>query len=201
VRFSSGSPTAVPLEVLDDFGRVEGENAEFGRLPADEGVDEKHVFGLPAGQGVVSLSCGVGDRDAGVDLESGAGPWREGAGGPDSAAADEECLPPAESEAGRDQAGVQCAEPFEAAELPEDAFERVDAVAEAGRFFVAEALGEVGEALPKPGRRSDVEQVLELCRGHARERAGGERGLRRLPIGPNSVGARVTTNSSPRRPR
>ena len=43
--------------------------------------------------------------------------------------------------------------------------ERVDAVAQPGGFFVAETLGQVGQAFAKTGERPAGEDVLELLRG------------------------------------
>ena len=66
---------------------------------------------------------------------------------------------------------------LEPAESLEDVLERLEAVAEPRRLLVAEALGQVGEALPKAGQRPAGEELLELFRRGAGERAGGERGL------------------------
>ena len=116
-----------------------------------------------------------GDREARVELELRAGSGREGTDGAERAGVHEEGLPPAGDDAGRDQAGVQLAEILEPAESLEDVLERLDAVAEPGRLLVAEALGQVGEALPKAGQRPAGEELLELFRRGDRQRAGGER--------------------------
>ncbi len=108
---------------------------------------------------------------------SGARPWWERASRAHGSPVDEEGFPPAWGEGGRDQAGAQGAELFEPAEPLEELLERVDAVAETGRFFVAEAFGQVGQSLPETGQRASVEEMLELVEGGVGERARCELGL------------------------
>ena len=71
---------------------------------------------------------------------------------------DEEGSSPAGGERRCDQAGAQCPEPLEPAEPFEQMLERVDAVAQPGGFFVAETLGQVGQAFAKTGERPAGEE-------------------------------------------
>ena len=113
--------------------------------------EEEHVLGLPTRQGPALLRDVPRDRQAGVELEPGAGSRRERADGAESTGADEEGPSPAWSQGGCDQADVEPAQVLEPAESLEEVLERREAVAEPCRLFVAEALGQVGEAPAKPG--------------------------------------------------
>ena len=103
---------------------------------------------------------------------------------------------------GRDQAGVEGAQSFEPAEPLEEVLERIDAVAEPCRFFVAEAFGQVGEAFAAGGAAARRASSCSSSSGVAPVSArAASAACRRLPIGPSSVAVLVTTNSSPRRRR
>src|SRR5206468_1812873 len=86
-------------------------------------------------------------------------------------------LPPAGGNGWRDHVGVHFAEVLKPAESLEDVLEGLETVAEASCLLVAEALGQVGEALVKAGQRPAGQEPLELFRRGARKCAGRERRL------------------------
>src|SRR5262245_41566684 len=131
--------------------RVERKNRELERRLADEAREQEHVLGLLPGQWSALPRGVASDRKAGVDLEPRTRPWWERADSADHPGADEVRLAPTWHDGGNDQTGIERAELLEPAEPIDDVFERLDPVAEACCFLIAQTLGQVGEALAEAG--------------------------------------------------
>ncbi len=86
-------------------------------------------------------------RQPGLDLEPHACSRWQRANGADAAAADEVRLAPAWIARRGDEAELHPAQPLQPAEALDDVLERLHAIAQPGCLLVAEALGQVREAV------------------------------------------------------
>ena len=182
----------------EDRVAVERQHAQLGRRALEERAEHEQLVGV---LGLERRALARAPRDASASrpsTPSRVSPRR----GEHAAARDEEAVARAGLERGREHARLQPPQPVEPRELVDHPLQRRDAVAQPRGVLVAQAVGEVGEALVEPHERRALEQVVELLLRAAAERPRGALGVRACAAAarrPTAGG--VTTTSSPRRRR
>jgi hypothetical protein len=136
---------------------LERDNSQLRWRLAEEGSDEEELIEVTV---LVGVQRPAGGREPCFDLEMCASARRERALRSDAPAGDEERARMTVLRRGCDDAPLDSTEPLQPVELPADALERLQAVAEPRRVLVPSRVRELEEPVPQPRQRGV--RLLEL---------------------------------------